>query len=326
MKYIFVSAFAPEITRYLHLLREEGRYISRIQSSLRSLDRYLVGCGMTKKTLDAETITSWIKTREVSAVTKADDISRIKGFTKYLASLGIEASCPEVPKTRSDYVPYLFSNAEYERIFSVADNFEAVKFLTRSAYIFPILLRVLYGCGLRLGEGQSLRWKDVDLENGVLTIREAKNLKQRFVPMDNSMTRLLKNYRDMTQRDGICGDYLFECHCNPGEPYRNHSFYVWFIKVINTAGINYAKQNSRERGPCPHCLRHSFTLKSFLKSESEGRRFEDTAPFLAAYLGHDGPEETETYLSSNYLVYTQSHQRVDAAIGHMFPEVRFDED
>ena len=326
MKHIFVSVFASEITQYLHLLREEGRYISRIQSSLRSLDKYLADCGLTKKALDAETITSWIKTREVGAVTKAKDIGHVKGFTKYLASLEIKASCPEVPKAQSDYVPYLFSDAEFERIFSVADNFEAVKFLTRSAYIFPILLRVLYGCGLRLGEGQSLRWKDVDLVNGVLTIRVAKNLKQRFVPMDNSMTRLLKNYRDITQSEGICMDYLFECHCNPGKPYLYNSFYVWFIKVINAAGISYAKQNSRERGPCPHCLRHCFTLKSFLRSESEGRRFEETAPILAAYLGHDGPRGTETYLSSNYLVYTQSHQRVDAAIGHLFPEVRFDEE
>ena len=326
MKYIYTSVFSAEMPQYLNLLREEGRYIPRIQSSLRSLDKYLANCGFAEKTLDAETITSWLKTREVGAVTKANDIYRVKGFTKYLMSLGIKTSCPEVPKTQSDYVPYLFSDAEFERIFSVADNFEAVKFLTRSAYIFPVLLRVLYGCGLRLGEGQSLQWKNVDLENGVLTIREAKNLKQRFVPMDESLTALIRAYRTMTQSDGICDDYLFECHCNPGEPYRIRSFYVWFTKVIKAAGIIYAKHNSRERGPCTHCLRHCFTLKSFLRSESEGRRFEDTAPVLAAYLGHDGPEGTETYLTSNHLVYTQSHQRVGAAIGHLFPEVRFDEE
>lgn len=69
-----------------------------------------------------------------------------------------------------------------------------------------------------------------------------------------------------------------------------------------------------------------FSLKSFLKSESEGRWFEDTAPVLAAYLGHEGPGETEKYLNSNHSVYMRSHQRVSAAIGHLFPEVNFDED
>ena len=64
-------------------------------------------------------------------------------------------------------------------------------------------------------------------------------------------------------------------------------------------------------------------MKSFLKSELEGRRYEDTAPFLAAYLGHDSAKDTESYLSSNHAVYTQSHQRVDIAIGDVFPEVNF---
>jgi integrase len=125
--------------------------------------------------------------------------------------------------------------------------------------------------------------------------------------------------------DGICKDYLFESNFQPGEPFRNNTFYEWFMGAINAAGISYAKHNRREHGPCPHCLRHCFTLKSFLKSENEGRRYEDTAPFLAAYLGHDSSKDTEAYLRSNHTVYTQSHQRVDAAIGHLFPEVSFDE-
>jgi len=170
-----------------------------------------------------------------------------------------------------------------------------------------------------------LCWTDVDLENGVLTIREAKNLKQRFVPMDDSLTNLLRDYKEMTYDDGICNEYLFESDLHPGNPFKNNTFYEWFSRVLKAAGINYAKHNNRKRGPCPHCLRHCFTMKSFLKSDSEGRRFEDTAPFLAEYLGHDSAKETEAYLQSNHTVYTQSHQRVNAAIGHLFPEVSFNE-
>jgi integrase len=325
MKYIYASAFAREMERYLRLLSEAGRYICKIQSSLRSLDSYLAENALTEKNLPSDIISSWIKTRNVSVRTKAQDISIIKGFAKFLVSLGIEANYPESPKVPSTYVPYIFSDEEFTRIFSVADNFEVGKMQTRSTVIFPILLRLLYGCGLRLGEGRSIRWQDVDLENGIITIKEAKNMKQRFVPMDDSMTELLRKYEIMTQADGICEDYLFESHCNPGEPFRNNTFYEWFMKVLNAADVYYAKHSNRERGPCPHSLRHCFTHHSFLKSENEGRRFEDTAPFLAAYLGHDSPKETEAYLSSNHTVYTQSHQRVSAALGHLFPEVTFDE-
>lgn len=325
MDYVFTSIFASEMERYLHLLREAGRYAARIQSSLRSFDKYLTGSGLAQKRLDAGTVSEWIKTRNVSSRTKAQDVTNIRGFSKHLASLGIKANCPEVPKMRSTYVPYVFSDTEFERIISAADNFESGHF-TRSALIFPVLLRILYGCGLRLGEGRTLRWKDVDLENGVLTIREAKNLKQRFVPMDGSATDLLKSYEAITCADDMCEDYLFESDCNPGEPFRNNTFYEWFVKILGAADIHYAKQKRSERGPCPHSLRHCFTLKSFLQSEEKGRRFEDTAPVLATYLGHDSPKETEAYLRSNHTVYTRSHQRVNAAIGHVFPEVNFDED
>jgi len=325
MSYVFASVFAAEMERYLNLLREAGRYIYQTQSSLRSLDKYMVNTGLAQKSLEAEVISAWIKSRNVGSVTKGHDFGNIKGFVKYLVSLGIEADIPEAPKVTSSYVPYIFSDDEIERIFSAADNFKAGKALTRSAKVFPVLLRILFGCGLRLGEGRSLRWKDVDLENGVLTIIEAKNLKQRYVPMDDTLTNLLKSYRETTRYDGICEDLLFESNFQPGEPFRNNTFYAWFMGALNTAGISYPKHNRRERGPCPHCLRHCFTLKSFLKSENEGRRYEDTAPVLAAYLGHDSPKDTEAYLRSNHTVYAKSHQRVNAAIGHLFPEVCFDE-
>jgi integrase len=326
MSYVYGSVFSDEIYRYLDLLRAAGRYIYQIQSTLRSFDKFLVGNELSRKIIESETVSAWIKSRNVSMRTKASKIGDVKGFSKYLISLGIEASLPEIPKVPDNYVPYIFSDSEMERIIMVADNIEAGKAVTRSAMIFPILLRVLYGCGLRLGEGRSLRWRDVDLENGVLFIPEAKNRKQRFVPMDSSLNDLLILYREMTRFDGICDDYLFESNFNPGEPFRNNSFYEWFMKALDAAGVHYAKQHRRERGPCPHCLRHYFTLKSFLKSDNEGRRFEDTSPFLAAYLGHDSIKELEAYLRSNHSVYIHSHQRVDAAIGHLFPEVDFDED
>jgi integrase len=323
--YEFKSVFAAEMNNYLFLLREVRGYIAKVQSVLRSLDKYLTANDFTQKSLNEETISAWQKTRDVSTRTKSDDISHLRGFTKYLTSLGIEANCPESPKVQREYIPYVFSDIEMERIIKAADNFEACTRPKRSAWAFPFLLRILYGCGLRLGEGRSLRWKDINLEIGLITIRESKNFKQRFVPMDETLTAILSNYREFTKLNGICDDLVFESDWNPGYPFKNNTFYEWFRRVLNAAGIHYTKANNRKRGPCPHCLRHCFTMNSFLQSESEGRRFEDTAPFLAAYLEHDSAIETEAYLRSHHSVYTQSHRRVDVAIGYLFPEVNFNE-
>lgn len=50
-----------------------------------------------------------------------------------------------------------------------------------------LMLRLVYGCGLRLMESVRLRVKDVDLERGLVTIRGAKGDKDRTLPLPASL-------------------------------------------------------------------------------------------------------------------------------------------
>lgn len=321
------SILASEINSYLELLRAADRYIDGIKSSLKSLDSYLEEQNHNDKFLTEDIISSWISGKQVKNTTKASMLSEVKGFAHYLSSLGIRVDIPESPVVNSDYVPYVFSKEEFIKMVSVADNFGygTIRHI-RAAKVFPVLLRILYGCGLRLGEGLSLRWADVDLENGIIAIRKGKNMKQRLVPMSNSLTQQLVLYKKKMQSENICNDYLFESNYVSGKAFKNNSFYEWFIKVLKKSDICYSKQTRTERGPCPHCLRHTFVLHSFLKSENEGRKFEDTSAFLSAYLGHDSPKDTDKYLRASHIVYKGSHQRVNDYIGNLIPNIDFDED
>ena len=324
--YIHSSVLSAEISDYLRLLFEMGRHIHVAKCAFRSLDKYLVSIMFDKKSLPEQVVSDWLKTLDIAIRTKSGYITCIKGFANYLVSIGINAGYPERPILKSEYIPYVFSDAEICQLFNIADNRMDSGMVTRTNLVFPFLLRILYGSGLRLDECCSLRWQDVDLNNGILAIRKAKNLKQRLVPMDPSLTEILKSYHKFVSCQKICGDYLFESDRNPNNPFRGKSFDAWFKKVLEKTDIKYIKPNRHQRGICPHCLRHTFTLKSFLKHEDNGERYEDYAPFLAEYLGHDGPFETEEYLRSNYTVYTKTHKRVNDAIGHLFPEVCFNEE
>jgi integrase len=323
---MFTSVLAAEMSNYLELLRAAGRYIEKIKSSLKSLDCYLKEHNCKDKILTENILSSWITCKQVKNITKAGILSDVKGFVRYLSSLGIKAGLPEFPVISSDYVPYVFSREEFMTMVSVADNFGLGTIRPiRAARVFPVLLRILYGCGLRLGEGLSLRWEDIDFEHGIITVQKGKNMKQRLVPVNNSLTQLLIQYKEKVQHENICNDYLFESNYVGGKPFKNNSFYGWFVKVLKGAGICYSKQIRTERGPCPHCLRHTFVLHSFLKSENEGRRFEDTSAFLSAYLGHDSTKDTDKYLRANHTVYTDSHRRVNDYIGNLIPNIYFDE-
>jgi integrase len=117
---------------------------------------------------------------------------------------------------------------------------------------------------------------------------------------------------------GMRGKHVFESEEKPEQPYCDVQFRHWFSRVIQAAGIKYVRKMPKERGSCPHCLRHLFVIRSFLQSEEEGRSFEDTVPYLSIYLGHKSLMETEKYLRADHILYTRSHDRVNEYLNEFF--------
>ncbi len=75
----------------------------------------------------------------------------------------------------------------------------------------PVLFRLLYATGIRVGEAMSLSISDVDVENNLLKVRDSKNGKERIVPFSESMSLALKDYlKYRRQRPVLKGiDHLF---------------------------------------------------------------------------------------------------------------------
>ena len=70
-------------------------------------------------------------------------------------TLGYASFLPTLPKVKSDYIPYIFSDEEVALIFHYADNIKPINPKSCSAYFqlkIPMALRILYSCGTRLGE------------------------------------------------------------------------------------------------------------------------------------------------------------------------------
>src|SRR5207244_9872098 len=58
----------------------------------------------------------------------------------------------------------------------------------------PEVFRLLYGCGFRAGEVLKLRIRDVDLNQGIITVRQAKCRKDRLVPPALPLVNRLRKY------------------------------------------------------------------------------------------------------------------------------------
>lgn len=315
----FTSVFSSEIKSYL-ALREKtltnGSY-KYACGVLASFDACLAELNPYVKTITEEMITAWI--RRLSAVntkrTVRDKISCLRKFLEFLRYNGFLVFMPKCPKHSDHYVPYIFSNEEMVLIMQTADAIEP-KQNHPAGRCLSMLLRVLYGCGLRLGEALVLRVGDVNFKRGFLFLRQPKNKKQRIVPMHETLTKMLWSYCSALEIADRPEAFVFpglvpESHIS-GNAVLNR-----FHNVLKSSGI-YVKPAPHERGQCLHCLRHLFAIRSFAQAEQNGHAVTDSVPYLSVYLGHYDMDGTEKYLKFSSDIFPEHTQMFEAYCAEVF--------
>lgn len=311
-----------EMSSYIEIQKLSGKYTSHIECTLASLDEFLISSGKDHKEIYEKDITNWLKTITCAPATKKKKFSALKGFAKYLHACRIQCTLPEAPKqTATTYTPYLYSKDEWSRIITESDNIllDIRHSTSNTPIVFPVLVRLLYSSGLRLNEALSLRICDVNFDDGILTIYKAKRNRQRLIPLKASMLEVLIAY---CNRMGIrqCSEsfiFINRYHNSYSDSWAER----WFKIILDRAGVTYHKKNRYERGPCLHCLRHTFVFQSFIQAETIGYSLDDSVPILSTYLGHENIMETDRYLKFSYELYPEAHDFISNYTKDVFPEV-----
>ena len=119
---------------------------------------------------------------------------------------GIKAFPQKLTKKRP-YIPVVLSRAEIDTIFRAIDE------------QYLLIVKLLYGCGLRLFECLSLRVHCLNLEDGILTVHNGKGKKDRTVPLPKSLHGELYQQLDavhtLHNKDvakGYGGVFLFDAY------------------------------------------------------------------------------------------------------------------
>lgn len=153
MAYIFQSSFASEFKSFLNMVRDAGQQTRGYEVTFKSLDIFLSENSGREKALTEEAIGSWLDSMTCKPQSKNRQITHVRVFSRYLKALEIPAFEPEYMREHSDFIPYTFSDEEFHAVINAADGFLGNRReSTRSSKVFPMLIRVLYGCGLRLGD------------------------------------------------------------------------------------------------------------------------------------------------------------------------------
>ncbi len=234
---------------------------------------------------------------------------------------------PACLKTSDSYVPYIFSDGEIQTLLSCADswaNKHTDPKIRRTDMEFCMLLRMLLGCGFRLGEPLAARVKDVNFHNGTILIRHAKNDKQRVVPMDRTLTEMLERYCIAMGIKTEPESCLFPAASGQGASASKGTFELRFKNLLRETGL-YVPEKAHSRGQCLHCFRHYFAIHSFAQTEKNGRPADDSVPFLSVYLGHHDMDETEKYLKFSGDMFPEYTELFEDYATGVFTEAAYEE-
>ena len=243
--------------------------------------------------------------------------SSLRQFCSFLTLLGIDAAIvpPKYMRAaRSEFRPYIFSDNELHRLASAADALPPARRSSVHQQVYPVLVRLLIGTGMRIGEVLALTRADVDPSNGVINVINGKNGVSRYIPVADSLKKILHDYAETI--DMAEGNKPFFTSSYTGEHLTYSAMKYMFPKMFRAAGIYMADGKT----PNIHSIRHTFCTRSLEKMLESGMDVYTAVPILAAYVGHVNYMDTEKYIHFT----EQGHEdfvKKEASLGNLFPEV-----
>jgi integrase len=191
----------------------------------------------------------------------------------------------------STFVPHIFTQSELTAMFRVIDSMKSSNCLPHNREIYPMLFRLLYGCGLRVSEVSNLKKADVSCENGIITILDSKGGVDRLVPLSDSLTARMRGY--MQKMRYLVPDTPYVFPNRIGENIAEVSIYGRFRAILDETGIPHYG-----RGKCLRLydFRHTFAVHSMQKMADDGVDLYCSLPILSTYLGHNNVSSIEKYL------------------------------
>lgn len=286
-----VSALAEHLADYLRLRRRLGFALGRHGQELPHFVAFLEARGATIVTV--ELAVAWARlSPRVAPITVEFRISEVRGFARYLHAIDPSHQIPPpgllgVPRRRP--APYIYTPEQ------IAEVLAATRRLTPPlrAATYRSLLGLLATTGMRLGEARALSRADVDLIDGLVTIRQAKFDRMRLVPLHPTVTAELRVY--VAERDRACPrpkvDRFFLTVT--GCAVRREEADSVFRAITGLMGLRTDTVHPRI-----HDLRHSFAVHTLIDWHRNGTDVSALLPVLSTYLGHVEPANTYWYLSA----------------------------
>jgi integrase len=190
---------------------------------------------------------------------------------------------------RRTYIPHAFTEEELKDFFMACDSLPDTPrrrdIIVRKITV-PVFFRLLYSSGVRPNEARLLRIYDVNLNNGVLNIRQSKGPSQHFVVLHDTMLDLMLRYDNTMRMLYPEREYFFSSYKGS---YLSNQWVVWNFRQL------WHKYNSANA--VAYELRHNYAIENINQWIGEGFDFFDKFLYLSRSMGHSELESTKYYYS-----------------------------
>ena len=290
-----MTTLTVHLDNYLLLRRQLGYKLKLTAILLRNYVRYMkenrVAFITTKTALRWASLPDNIKQKQ-----RAVRLGAVRRFAEYLSAIDPRTEIPAqklLPFQRHRPTPYLYKDEEVVKLIKAAGQMPGQHPLKCATY--TTLFGLLAVTGMRVGEAIALDFKNVNLDQCLLTLQKAKGNKTRLVPLHPSTARALSQYAE------VRGEHF------PQSP--NSSVFItdkgtrlpystvngWFLRLSRRIGL---RNLGDVHGARLYDLRHRFAIQTLLNWYRSDVDVGVHLPELATYLGHVHVNDTYWYLSA----------------------------
>lgn len=293
--YTYTSGLAKAMYSFIEMKRSFGYKFEKEAKIFYEMDRFLTNLGVQTPSLSRDTVEKWIAKRpNEKRKNQRYRLNFTKRFALYLQGEGYDAFCPILTISSRDdkeFVPYIFSNDELSKLIKYFMEMRPSTQYPKKHLVYPLLFMTLICCGLRAGEAANLCVKDVDLQNGILTIRNAKHDKSRRIPISENLRKDYIEYSNKVHAFSSEDDFFFPN--SRKKAHHTNTIYDVFREALWHCGIQH---KGRGYGPRVHDLRHTFAVRCMQKLKKLKGSNLTALPYLSIYLGHYNLNKTQSYL------------------------------
>jgi integrase len=248
--------------------------------------------------LTRQLITRWARdeAKRATPLTWTRRIEVIRPFAKHRARIEPGSYVPKADtfgRRRRRLAPHVYTDREIVDLLAAADR------LLPRGTLRPATYRALFGLiaatGLRVSEALRLQCDDVDLDTGMLTVRQTKFTKSRLVPLHPTTVRALKQYLASRQRHlPTVQDEPFLASAR-GTALAKRTVHWVFDRLRKQLGWT---ARGGHAAPRIHDLRHTFICRRVQLWHEHGTDIENAMVALSTYVGHAKVSDTYWYLTA----------------------------